>query len=58
MDESDEILWLITHEGTIHYEEVNKRTSGFRAASKTIVLQVTGEPGGRNAAKLVTDAKA
>jgi len=24
MDESDEILWFITHEGTIHYEEVNK----------------------------------
>jgi hypothetical protein len=51
MDESDEILWLITHEGTIHYEEFNKQTSGFREASKTIVLQVMGEPGGRNADK-------
>jgi len=42
MDESDEILWLVTHEGTIHYEEVNKLTSAFRAASKTTGLQVTG----------------
>ena len=49
MDESDEILWLVTHEGTIHYEEVNKLTSAFRAASKTTGLQVTGQPGGRNA---------
>jgi hypothetical protein len=49
MDESDEILWLTTHEGTIYYEKVNKLTSGFRAAIKTIVLHLIGEPGGRNA---------
>ena len=49
MDESDEILWLVTHEGTIHYKEANKHKSGLRAASKTIVLHLIGEPRGRNA---------